>query len=401
MQSLPRNGAMAAVFAGEDRVRATIAPFSKSVSIAATNSPLNTVISGNADDVRAVLERLAQEGMEAKPLAVSHAFHSPLVEPILDEFEQFARSVEHRAPVVDLLSNVTGRPWSEELPLDAGYWRRHARETVRFAESIRNLHARGIRTFLEIGPAPVLIEYGPAMCRRFRDDLASLAAQRSRRVASNALEPRSALRSRRETGLGRVRPTASTTSGRAADLPVPKGTTLASGCVWLIPPANGRRRPVIRCWACMCRWPAVPVSMFGLERSAWNDVPGWTTTASKGWQWCPPQLTSRWPSPPSVEAGSELPVVLTRIEIEKVLLLQPGIEFEIQTRLEQQVAGIMVFQIHSRRKNTKGDWTLHASGALRAGGIAVPMVKFDASQRDAFAKAVHTLSRWSGVLSAP
>ncbi len=157
MQSLPRNGAMAAVFADEDRVRATIAPYTDSVSIAATNSPLNTVISGKADDVRAVLERLRREGVESKPLTVSHAFHSPLVEPILDEFEQCARSVEYRVPVVDLVLNVTGRPLGESLPLDANYWRRHARETVRFAESIRSLHARGIRAFLEIGPAPVLI----------------------------------------------------------------------------------------------------------------------------------------------------------------------------------------------------------------------------------------------------
>ncbi len=102
----------------------------------------------------------------------------------------------------------------------------------------------------------------------------------------------------------------------------------------------------------------------------------------------------------AVEAGSELPIVLTRIEIEKVLLLQPATEFEIQTRLEQQDAGIMVFQVHSRRKNTKGDWTLHASGALRAGGIAVPVEKFDASQRDAFEKRSTRLSRRSGVLSA-
>ena len=73
MQSLPRNGAMAAVFAGEDRVRAAIAPFTGSVSIAATNSPLNTVISGKAEDIRAVLERLRREGVESKPLSVSHA----------------------------------------------------------------------------------------------------------------------------------------------------------------------------------------------------------------------------------------------------------------------------------------------------------------------------------------
>lgn len=88
----------------------------------------------------------------------------------------------------------------------------------------------------------------------------------------------------------------------------------------------------------------------------------------------------------AVEAGSELPVALTRIEIEKVLLLQPAIEFEIQTRLEQQFADIMVFQVHSRRKNTKEEWTLHASGAIRVRGITMSVAKFDASQRDAFEK---------------
>jgi myxalamid-type polyketide synthase MxaC len=156
MQTLPQNGTMAAVFAGEDRVRAAIAPYAGSVSIAAINSPQNTVISGKADDVLAALERLRQEGVEAKLLTVSHAFHSPLVEPILDEFEQYARSVQHQAPVIDLVLNTTGRLLDETSPPDAAYWRRHAREAVQFAESISTLRERGMRVFLEIGPAPVL-----------------------------------------------------------------------------------------------------------------------------------------------------------------------------------------------------------------------------------------------------
>jgi acyl transferase domain-containing protein/acyl carrier protein len=156
MQTLPRNGTMAAVLAGEDQVRAAIAPYADSVSIAAINSPQNTVISGKAADVLSVLERLRQEGVEAKPLTVSHAFHSPLVEPILGEFEDYARSVQHQAPVMDLVLNTTGRLPDETSPLDAVYWRRHAREAVRFAESISTLRHRGLRVFLEIGPAPVL-----------------------------------------------------------------------------------------------------------------------------------------------------------------------------------------------------------------------------------------------------
>ena len=386
MQSLPRNGAMAAVFAGEDRVRAAIAPYSKSVSIAAINSPLNTVISGKTDDVRAVLERLAHEGMEAKPLAVSHAFHSPLVAPILDEFEQFARSVEHRAPIVDLLSNVTGRPCSEALPLDAGYWRRHARETVRFAESIRNLHTRGIRAFLEIGPAPVLINMARqcvegsettwlASLRKDRDEwpqmLSSLGAlfvlgakpdwdvydqaHRRRRVTLPTYPFQ-----RKRHWLPAGSPTDST-----------RQRTQAAGHPLLgvhVPLAG---RPGEHVW----------FGEISLERCPWID-----DHRVQGEAVVPATAYIEMAIAAVVEAGSELPVVLTRIEIEKVLLLQPAIEFEIQTRLEQQIGGVMAFQMHSRRKTAKGDWTLHASGALRADGIAVPMAKFDASQRDAFAK---------------
>ena len=118
------------------------------------------MISGKSDDVHAVLERLRQEGVEARLLNVSHAFHSPLVEPILDEFEQYARTVEFRLPEIDLVSNLTGSLLSERSPLEANYWRRQMRETVRFEESIKTLHRRGIRAFLEIGPAPVLIGMG-------------------------------------------------------------------------------------------------------------------------------------------------------------------------------------------------------------------------------------------------
>jgi myxalamid-type polyketide synthase MxaC len=385
MQSLPRNGAMAAVFAGEDQVRATIAPYTDSVSIAAINSPLNTVISGKAGDVRAVLDRLQQEGVEAKLLTVSHAFHSPLIDPMLDEFERCARSVQHRVPVVDLVLNVTGRPVGETLPLDAGYWRRHARETVRFAESIRTLHARGIRAFLEIGPAPVLIGMARqcvedsettwlASLRKGRDDrlqmLSSLGALfvlgakpdwgaydqpfRRRRVA---LPTYPFQRERHWL------PVASADSARKR--------TQAAGhpLLGLHVPLAGR--PGEHVW----------FGEISLELCPWID-----DHRVQGVAVVPATAYVEMAIAAAAEAVSELPVVLTRIEIERVLLLQPAIEFEIQTRLEQQDAGTIVFQVHSRRKNAKGDWTLHASGALRMGGIAVPMAKFDASQRDAVKK---------------
>ena len=160
MQDLPRDGAMAAVSAGEDQVRMHIARYPDSLSIAATNSPRNTVISGRTDAVHSVLQQLERAGIAGKLLAVSHAFHSPLVEPMLDEFQRYAEGIQYRAPVLDLVSNLTGQTLNSHTPMDASYWRRHAREPVRFAESINTLRRCGIRIFLEIGPAPVLIGMG-------------------------------------------------------------------------------------------------------------------------------------------------------------------------------------------------------------------------------------------------
>jgi acyl transferase domain-containing protein len=385
MQSLPHNGAMAAVFAGEDRVRATIASYTDSVSIAAINSPLNTVISGKAGDVRVVLDRLKQEGVEAKLLTVSHAFHSPLVDPMLDEFERCARSIQHRVPVVDLVLNVTGHSLDDALPLDASYWRRHARETVRFAESIRTLHARGIQTFLEIGPAPVLIGMARqcvedskttwlASLHKDRDDrhqmLSSLGAlfvlgakpdwaaydqpYRRRRVALPTYPFQ-----RERHWLSVVSTDSAAKRRQAAGHPL----------LGLHVPLAGRRGEHV--------W----VGEISLELCPWigdHRVQGVAVV--------PATAYVEMAIAAAVETVSELPVVLTRIEIERVLPLEPRIEFEIQTRLEQQDAGTIVFQVHSRRKNTKGDWTLHANGALRTGGIAVPVAKLDASQRDAFEK---------------
>lgn len=157
MQDLPRGGAMIAVLAAEERVRAAMADYPDTIAIAAVNGPENTVISGKAGDVDAVAQQLQGEGIETRSLTVSHAFHSPLVEPMLDEFEQLARTITCHSARVPLVSNVTGAVIDPSAPMDAAYWRRHARGAVRFADSIRAVDALGVRTFLEIGPAPVLL----------------------------------------------------------------------------------------------------------------------------------------------------------------------------------------------------------------------------------------------------
>jgi acyl transferase domain-containing protein len=160
MQALPAGGAMAAVFADEPGVRSAIAPFASQVSIAAINGPGNVVISGAGDAVTAVLNQLAAQGVKSRRLTVSHAFHSPLMDPILDEFGQTAATVAFRPLQMQLISNVTGQAASLAEVGQADYWRRHVRQPVRFADAMQALAAAGCEIFLEIGPSPTLISMG-------------------------------------------------------------------------------------------------------------------------------------------------------------------------------------------------------------------------------------------------
>jgi acyl transferase domain-containing protein len=135
MADLPRDGAMAAIFAGEAEVAAAIAPVADQVSIAAVNGPLNTVISGVRSTVEAVAGELGRRGVRVESLQVSHAFHSPLMEPMLDAFEEQARRIPYAPPKRLLVSNLSGQPFAAGQ-MDAGYWRRHARRPVRFMAGV-------------------------------------------------------------------------------------------------------------------------------------------------------------------------------------------------------------------------------------------------------------------------
>jgi acyl transferase domain-containing protein/acyl carrier protein len=156
MQALPRGGAMVSVQTTEDRVVAKIRPYATTVSIAAVNGPASIVISGQGEHVRAVQAELEREGVHCVELQVSHAFHSPLMEPMLAEFEAVARQVTFRAPEIALISNVTGEVAGAELTT-AAYWVRHIRDAVRFQASMETLVRRGCATFVEVGPEATLL----------------------------------------------------------------------------------------------------------------------------------------------------------------------------------------------------------------------------------------------------
>lgn len=157
MQSLPTGGVMVSIFADELRVRAAMAPYEQHVAIAAINGPSAVVISGAASSVNQVVEALHRDGIASQPLNVSHAFHSPLMDPILGDFERVAQSIEYHAPQIGLISNLYGRLIVDESISNAAYWCKQLRQAVRFADGIRAVHEEGYRFFLEIGPAPTLI----------------------------------------------------------------------------------------------------------------------------------------------------------------------------------------------------------------------------------------------------
>lgn len=159
MGDLPEGGQMAVVFADEATVKAAVAPYARDVSIAAVNGPENIVISGAGESVQAAVEALKGRGIQSRPLVVSHAFHSPLMEPMLEAFEQIAGQARYSKPRLKLVSNVTGR-FADADVTTARYWRTHVREAVRFADAVQALYETGCRIFVEIGPGTTLLGMG-------------------------------------------------------------------------------------------------------------------------------------------------------------------------------------------------------------------------------------------------
>ncbi|MBW4615278.1 MAG: type I polyketide synthase [Desmonostoc vinosum HA7617-LM4] len=158
MQALTQDGEMVAVLASEALVSSIIKPDTQ-VAIAAINGPKSVVISGDRQAIEIVCNTLRAEGITTKKLQVSHAFHSPLMEPMLGEFEQLAKNITYSSPKISLISNLTGQPITDEIATPK-YWCNHVRQPVRFAAGMEALYQRGYKVFIEIGPKPILIGMG-------------------------------------------------------------------------------------------------------------------------------------------------------------------------------------------------------------------------------------------------
>ena len=157
MSALPAGGRMAAVFAPLAKVDRAVAGYRDRLSVAAINGPENVVISGAGDAVDSVCADLTSQGIKTQALAVSHAFHSPLMAPMLDAFRREAEAVASAPPRIGYVSNLTGLQLGSDEAPDAEYWVRHVMQPVQFARSIETLFQAGQRVFVELGPTTTLL----------------------------------------------------------------------------------------------------------------------------------------------------------------------------------------------------------------------------------------------------
>ncbi|MEU9969428.1 type I polyketide synthase, partial [Streptomyces malaysiensis] len=183
MQELPAGGAMIAVQASEDEVAPLL---TERVSIAALNGPTSVVIAGDEDEAVAIATSFEAQGRKTKRLTVSHAFHSPRMDGMLEAFREVAEGLSYEAPRIPIVSNLTGTVVSAEEITTADFWVRHVREAVRFLDGVLTLEAQGVTTYIELGPDGVLTAMAQE-CVDAESDAAFAAVLRKDRPEAEAL----------------------------------------------------------------------------------------------------------------------------------------------------------------------------------------------------------------------
>ncbi|NEE43747.1 acyltransferase domain-containing protein, partial [Streptomyces sp. SID8455] len=164
MQALPEGGAMWSIQASEDEVRPLLAGEEDVAGLAAVNGPAAVVVSGDEETAAGIAAHFAGLGRATRRLRVSHAFHSPRMDAMLDAFREIAESLTYHEPTVPVVCDLTGRLAEGDDLRTADYWVRHVRSTVRFADAVRAAHEAGATTYLELGP-------GGSLCAATQDTL--------------------------------------------------------------------------------------------------------------------------------------------------------------------------------------------------------------------------------------
>jgi len=370
MQGLPRGGAMASVFAPLAEVNDAVLAAGPGVTVAAYNGPAHVVISGEAAAVDRVIVHFEPRGVRCQRLAVSHAFHSPLVEPMLDAFEDAARKVSFRPPRITMISNLTGRAVAVDAPVDARYWRRHAREAVQFHASVNAVLTDGCDVVLEVGPAPVLASmaseaypHAPvtwlASLRKGKDDRREVLAALGELFVHGAPV--------RWAGL-------SAPGARRITLPT---YPFQRERYWISTPHPGSGRPddhpLLGAGTALAQ-PGSSVmweSDLSLRALPWlgdHRVQGAVIVPATAYIEMALAAARRLPVPGSLE--------VTDFQNLKPILLDESTVWRVQVSLQDQPGG-WAFAVHGREGpaglDASAPWTLHASGAIASvqGGTAI------------------------------
>jgi acyl transferase domain-containing protein/NADPH:quinone reductase-like Zn-dependent oxidoreductase/SAM-dependent methyltransferase/acyl carrier protein len=374
MDALPEGGGMLSVAAPEETVRALL---KGELDIAAVNAPDQTVVSGRSDALNRMSSDLAAEGIQCRRLPVSHAFHSSLVDPALDAFETVAKDVSFGRPNLRLISNLTGKSADAAAIGTPGYWRRHMREPVRFADGAAELARLGATAFVEIGPQPVLT----ALTRETLDSEGltegTTFAASMRRGRSEWGQLQDALGAVWMAGvavdwqsLERLR------GGRVVDIPT---YPFCSDRHWIsprpdLPEAAGATKGLLGS--------PVPVALEGTriwEGAASVDAPDWAPDHVVNGQTILPGAALMAMMAATRTAVRES--VDSRIALEDILFEAPVTLPEAGSALALQTvacsSGITVYS----RVNERGDWLRHASAKPADPGTLAALPKVDRGER--------------------
>ena len=149
-------GAMAAIFLDQKSVLEQCQNQGIKIAIAAINTDQHTVISGDKKSIQQLCEHFNNTGIKVRQLKVSHAFHSPLIEPICEQFKTILQEITFAQPQIPLISNLTGEIADDSI-ITPEYWLQHLLHTVQFHQGVLSLQSLGCDTFIEIGPQPILL----------------------------------------------------------------------------------------------------------------------------------------------------------------------------------------------------------------------------------------------------
>jgi len=372
MQGLAAGGAMVSVAAAEHEVAKLLRD---GVAIAAINGPESVVISGAQPAVNAIAQQLAQQGRRVRPLSVSHAFHSPLMEPMLEEFGRLAARVEVRRPQIGVVSNVTAELAGSNSGFgSAQYWVDHIRRPVRFADSARRLQARGATHFIEVGPGSGLTAHIEESLSPNEIEVASLLARGRPEVASLM----GAIGQMFSTGLRVDWPAVFAGSGgRRVELPTyafqgrrfwaqgSAGTADATGLG-----VDGTGHPLLG--AVVQRPDSGGVVLTGrlsLAAQPWladHVVSGVVLFPGAGFM----ELVIR----AADEVGC---AVIDELMLATPLVIQQGVGLQVQVVVgAADEAGCRPVSVYSRRDQPDAEWSLHAEGTL---GVAAAEASVDLS----------------------